>query len=219
MRAVALTCLAAVIGLAAGATAVALLKLIGLITNLSFYGRLSASFVSPAANQLGLLVLVVPVIGGVVVGLMARYGSTAIRGHGIPEAMLSILKNQSRIPPQVGVLKPISTAIAIGTGCPFGAEGPIIVTGGAIGSLVGQILSTTAEERKILLSAGAAAGMSATFGSPVSGVLLAVELLLFEFRPAPLFPSRLPAQRLPRCENSLQPPGRCFRCSDCKLPE
>ncbi len=188
MRAVALTCLAAVIGLAAGATAVALLKLIGLITNLSFYGRLSASFVSPAANQLGLLVLVVPVIGGVVVGLMARYGSTAIRGHGIPEAMLSILKNQSRIPPQVGVLKPISTAIAIGTGCPFGAEGPIIVTGGAIGSLVGQILSTTAEERKILLSAGAAAGMSATFGSPVSGVLLAVELLLFEFRPRSLVP-------------------------------
>ena len=188
MRVVVLTLLAAAIGLAAGGAAVVLLKLIGLMTNLFFYGRLSTSFVSPAANQLGLLVLVVPVIGGVVVGLMARYGSEAIRGHGIPEVMLSILRNQSRIPPRVGVLKPISTAIAIGTGCPFGAEGPIIVTGGAIGSFVGQFLSTTAEERKILLSAGAAAGMSATFGSPVSGVLLAVELLLFEFRPRSLIP-------------------------------
>ncbi|MFZ0247150.1 chloride channel protein [Candidatus Binatus sp.] len=188
MRVVVLTLLAAAIGLAAGGAAVVLLKLIGLMTNLFFYGRLSTSFVSPAANQLGLLVLVVPVIGGVVVGLIARYGSEAIRGHGIPEVMLSILRNQSRIPPRVGVLKPISTAIAIGTGCPFGAEGPIIVTGGAIGSFVGQFLSTTAEERKILLSAGAAAGMSATFGSPVSGVLLAVELLLFEFRPRSLIP-------------------------------
>ncbi|MGD0291858.1 MAG: chloride channel protein [Candidatus Binataceae bacterium] len=165
-----------------------MLKLIGLVTNLSFYGRLSASFVSPAANQLGLLVLVVPVIGGVVVGLMARYGSEAIRGHGIPEVMERVLANESRIAPRIGILKPISAAIAIGTGCPFGAEGPIIVTGGAIGSLVGQFLSTTANERKILLAAGAAAGMSATFGSPVSGVLLAVELLLFEFRPRSLIP-------------------------------
>jgi H+/Cl- antiporter ClcA len=188
LRAVVLTCLAAAIGLAAGLAAVVLLKLIGLVTNLSFYGRLSASFVSPAANQLGLLVLVVPVIGGVVVGLMARYGSEAIRGHGIPEVMERVLANESRIAPRVGVLKPISAAIAIGTGCPFGAEGPIIVTGGAIGSLVGQFLSTTAQERKILLAAGAAAGMSATFGSPVSGVLLAVELLLFEFRPRSLIP-------------------------------
>jgi H+/Cl- antiporter ClcA len=188
LRAVVLTSLAAAIGLAAGSAAVVLLKLIGLVTNLSFYGRLSASFVSPAANQLGLLVLVVPVIGGVVVGLMARYGSEAIRGHGIPEVMERVLANESRIAPRIGILKPISAAIAIGTGCPFGAEGPIIVTGGAIGSLVGQFLSTTANERKILLAAGAAAGMSATFGSPVSGVLLAVELLLFEFRPRSLIP-------------------------------
>ena len=188
LRAVVLTSLAAAIGLAAGSAAVVLLKLIGLVTNLSFYGRLSASFVSPAANQLGLLVLVVPVIGGVVVGLMARYGSEAIRGHGIPEVMERVLANESRIAPRIGILKPISAAIAIGTGCPFGAEGPIIVTGGAIGSLVGQFLSTTAQERKILLAAGAAAGMSATFGSPVSGVLLAVELLLFEFRPRSLIP-------------------------------
>ncbi len=188
MRVVVLTFLAAAIGLAAGSAAVALLKLIGFITNLSFYGRLSTSFVSPAANQLGLLVVVVPVIGGVLVGLMARYGSEAIRGHGIPEVMERVLTKESRIAPRVGVLKPISAAIAIGTGCPFGAEGPIIVTGGAIGSFVGQFLSTTAEERKILLSAGAAAGMSATFGSPVSGVLLAVELLLFEFRSRSLIP-------------------------------
>ncbi len=139
LRVVVLTFLAAAIGLAAGSAAVALLKLIGLITNLSFYGRLSTSFVSPEGNQLGLLVVVVPVIGGVLVGLMAWYGSDTIRGHGIPEVMLSVLRNQSRIPAQVGVLKPISTAIAIGTGCPFGAEGPIIVTGGAIGSFVGQI--------------------------------------------------------------------------------
>jgi CIC family chloride channel protein len=133
-------------------------------------------------------VLGVPVIGGVIVGLMARYGSEAIRGHGIPEVMERVLANESRIAPRVGVLKPISAAIAIGTGCPFGAEGPIIVTGGAIGSLVGQFLSMTAHKRKILLAAGAAAGMSATFGSPVSGVLLAVELLLFEFRPGSLIP-------------------------------
>jgi len=188
LRVVFLTSLAAAIGLAAGAAAVVLLKLIGLVTNVSFYGRLSASFVSPAANHLGLMVLGVPVIGGVIVGLMARYGSEAIRGHGIPEVMERVLANESRIAPRVGVLKPISAAIAIGTGCPFGAEGPIIVTGGAIGSLVGQFLSTTAQERKILLAAGAAAGMSATFGSPVSGVLLAVELLLFEFRPRSLIP-------------------------------
>lgn len=188
MRVVVLTLLAAAIGVAAGGAAIVLLKLIGFITNLSFYGRLSTSFVSPQDNQLGLFVLIVPVIGGVLVGLMARYGSEAIRGHGIPEVMLSVLRNQSRIPARVGILKPVSTAIAIGTGCPFGAEGPIIVTGGALGSFVGQFLSTTDEERKILLSAGAAAGMSATFGSPVSGVLIAVELLLFELRPRSLIP-------------------------------
>src|SRR5204863_7604428 len=125
----------------------------------------------------------VPIVGGVIVGIMARYGSKAIRGHGIPEAMEQVLLNESRIPPRMTFLKPLSAAIAIGTGGPFGAEGPIIATGGALGSLIGQVMRTTAAERKILLAAGAAAGMAATFGSPVSAVLLAGELLVFEFRP------------------------------------
>src|SRR5207302_2840060 len=131
-------------------------------TNLAFFGRLSTEFSSPAGNHLGLWVIAVPVLGGVIVGLMARYGSKAIRGHGIPEAMEQVLTNQSRIPPRITFLKPLSAAIAIGTGGPFGAEGPIIATGGALGSLIGQVMHVTAEERKTLLAAGAAAGMSAT---------------------------------------------------------
>jgi len=187
-RVVFLTVIAVAIGVAAGLVAQILLRLIGLITNLAFYGRLTTQFVSPAANHLGLFVIIVPAAGGLIVGLMARYGSEAIRGHGIPEVMEQVLRNQSRIRPRITFLKPISAAIAIGTGGPFGAEGPIIATGGALGSLIGQLLKTTADERKILLSAGAAAGMAATFGSPVSGVLIAVELLLFEFRPRSLIP-------------------------------
>jgi H+/Cl- antiporter ClcA/predicted transcriptional regulator len=165
-----------------------LTALIGLCTNAAFYGRLSTAAVSPADNQLGLYVILVPVIGGVIVGLLARYGSEGIRGHGIPEAMEQVLLNQSRVPPRLTLLKPLSAAIAIGTGGPFGAEGPIIATGGALGSLVGQLVETTAAERKTLLAAGAAAGMAATFGSPVSAVLLAVELLLFELRARSLIP-------------------------------
>lgn len=179
------------IGLTAALVAHLLVHLIGLITNLSFYGRWSTEFVSPADNHLGLLVIIVPVIGGLIVGLMARFGSKAIRGHGIPEAMEQVLTNQSRIPARVTLLKPLSAAVAIGTGGPFGAEGPIIATGGALGSLVGQLMSITAAERKTLLAAGAAAGMAATFGSPVSAVILAVELLLFEFRPRSLIPVAL----------------------------
>jgi H+/Cl- antiporter ClcA len=187
-RVVLLSLIAVVIGLAAGVVAQILLGLIGLITNLCFYGRLTTQFLSPAANHLGAFVIIVPVLGGVIVGLMARYGSEAIRGHGIPEVMEQILRNQSRIRPRLTFLKPLSAAIAIGTGGPFGAEGPIIATGGALGSLIGQLLKTTGDERKILLSAGAAAGMAATFGSPVSAILLAIELLLFEFRPRSLIP-------------------------------
>src|SRR5205814_4625849 len=127
------------------------------------------------------------------VGPMPRFGSRASRGHGIPEAMEQVLTNQRRIPARLTFLKPISAAIAIGTGGPFGAEGPIIATGGALGSLIGQIMSTTATERKTLLAAGAAAGMAATFGAPVSAVLLAIELLLFEFRPRSLIPVALAA--------------------------
>ena len=192
-RVVFISALAVLIALASGVVAQVLTRLIAFFTNLSFFGRLSAAPVSPADNHLGPWVLLVPIGGAVVVGLMARYGSAAIRGHGIPEAMEQVLLNKSRIPARVTLLKPLSAAISIGTGGPFGAEGPIIATGGALGSLVGQLLHTTAEERKTLLAAGAAAGMTATFGSPVSAVLLAVELLLFELRPRSLIPVALAA--------------------------
>ena len=159
-RVVFICALSIVIAAAAGVVAQALTRLIGFVTNLAFYGRVSSVFVSPAANRLGPLVILVPIAGAVVVGLMARYGSAAIRGHGIPEAMEQVLLNKSRIPARVTVLKPVSAAISIGTGGPFGAEGPIIATGGALGSLLGQLLHTTAVERKTLLAAGAAAGMT-----------------------------------------------------------
>ncbi len=183
--------LAIVLGLVAGVVARVLTALIGLITNLAFHGRWSMSFASPAGNHLGWGVVAVPVLGGILVGAMARYGSKAIRGHGIPEAMEQVLLNESRIPARVTFLKPLSAAISIGTGGPFGAEGPIIATGGALGSFIGQVLRVSAEERKTLLAAGAAAGMSATFSSPVSAVLLAVELLLFEYRLRSIVPVAL----------------------------
>ncbi len=166
---------AILIAIAAALIARFLTALIGVVTNLAFYGRWSTEFSSPAGNHLGAWVIVVPVIGGLIVGAMARWGSQAIRGHGIPEAMEQVLLNQSKIAPRITFLKPISSAIAIGTGGPFGAEGPIIATGGALGSFVGQVLRVTAAERKTLLAAGAAAGMAAVFGSPVSAVILAVE--------------------------------------------
>jgi chloride channel protein, CIC family len=180
--------LAAAIGLVAGLIAFALYKLIGLFTNLFFFHRWSADFSSAQHNQLGWLVIIVPVIGGLIVGVMAKYGTSKIKGHGIPEAMEAVLFNRSRIAPRVAILKPISAAIAIGTGGPFGAEGPIIQTGGAIGSLVGQAFHTTAVERKVLLACGAAAGMSATFNTPIAGVILAIELLLFEFKSRSFIP-------------------------------
>jgi chloride channel protein, CIC family len=187
-RVVLISVIATLIGVAAGVVAQILFGLIGFITNVCFYGRLTPQFVSPSGNHLGLFVIIVPATGGLIVGLMARYGSEAIRGHGIPEVMEQVLRNRSLIMPRLTFLKPISAAIAIGTGGPFGAEGPIIATGGALGSLIGQLLKTTADERKVLLSAGAAAGMAATFGSPVSSILIAVELLLFEFRSRSLIP-------------------------------
>ena len=187
-RMVLVSFLGAMIGLLAGLIAFALYKLIGLFTNLVFYHRWSAEFVSPRNHALGLWVIVVPVIGGLIVGIMAKYGSSKIKGHGIPEAMEAVLVNRSRIPPRVAILKPLSAAIAIGTGGPFGAEGPIIQTGGAIGSLIGQVLHTTAAERKVLLACGAAAGMSATFNTPIAGVILAIELLLFEFKSRSFIP-------------------------------
>jgi len=187
-RMVLVSFLAAGIGLVAGGIAFLLYRLIGLLTNISFYGRFVADFTSARHNHLGLWVIAIPVVGGLVVGVMAKYGSSKIRGHGIPEAMEAVLFNRSRIQPRVAILKPISAAIAIGTGGPFGAEGPIIQTGGAVGSLVGQIFHTTASERKVLLACGAAAGMSATFNTPIAGVILAIELLLFEFKARSFIP-------------------------------
>ena len=182
--------LSIVLAVIAACVADILLRLIQLITNLSFHGHLTGDGV-PTVSHVGAFVIVIPVIGAVIVGFMARYGSAGIRGHGIPEAMEQVLTRQSRIPARLMFLKPLSAAIAIGTGGPFGAEGPIIATGGAMGSVVGQILKTTAAERKTLLAAGAAAGMAATFGTSVSAVLLAIELLLFEFRPRSFIPVAL----------------------------
>jgi H+/Cl- antiporter ClcA len=187
-RMVLVSFLAAAIGLLAGLIAFLLYNLIGLFTNIFFYHRFAFDFISARHNQLGLWVILIPVIGGIIVGFMAKYGSEKIKGHGIPEAMEAVLVNRSRIEPRVAILKPISAAIAIGTGGPFGAEGPIIQTGGAVGSLVGQLFHTTASERKVLLACGAAAGMSATFNTPIAGVILAIELLLFEFKSRSFIP-------------------------------
>lgn len=202
--------LAVVIALGAGMLAEALTALIGFFTNLAFYGRLSLAFTSPAENHLGLWVILVPVVGGLIVGVMARWGSPAIRGHGIPEVMERILVGESRIPPRVTILKPVGTAISIGTGGPFGAEGPIIATGGALGSLVGQGLRVTADERKVLLAAGAAAGMAAIFGAPISATILAVELLLFEYRPRSLAPVALASVTAAAVRIAFHGPGAVF---------
>ena len=187
-RTVLMCVLATLIAVGAVAIARLFIALLALMTNVAFYGRFSFAEAQPWDNHLGLFVILVPVLGALIIGVMARYGSGAIRGHGIPEAMEQILTNESKISPRVTILKPISAAIAIGTGGPFGAEGPIIATGGALGSLVGQLLHTTSYERKTLLAAGAAAGMTAIFGTPVSAVLIAIELLLFEYRPRSLLP-------------------------------
>lgn len=188
-----ITAVSVVLGIGAALIAKVLTMLIGLITNLAFFGRVSTAFSSPAdaVPHLGWWVVPIPVLGGVIVGFMARWGSRAIRGHGIPEAMEQVLLNESKIPPRITFLKPVSSAIAIGTGGPFGAEGPIIATGGALGSFVGQVMKVTGSERKVLLAAGAAAGMSAIFSAPIAAVVLAVELLLFELRPRSLIPVAL----------------------------
>ncbi|HVN15361.1 MAG TPA: chloride channel protein [Anaerolineales bacterium] len=187
-RMLTVSALAALIGLAAGLVAYVLYSLIAILTNLIFYQQFSLKLPTITSNPLGWLVIVVPAIGGLIVGVMAKYGTEKIKGHGIPEAMEAVLVNKSRIAPNVAILKPISAAIAIGTGGPFGAEGPIIQTGGALGSLVGQLIHTTAAERKVLLACGAAAGMAATFNTPVAAVVLVIELLLFEFKSRSFIP-------------------------------
>ncbi len=190
-RVIPISLMAIVIGLIGSGVAWFLLKLIGLFTNLFYYQRINTALSSPAGNHLGVFAVAVPVIGSLIVGVMARYGSERIRGHGIPEAIESILMNGSRVHPRLAILKPISAAISIGSGGPFGAEGPIIMTGGAFGSMVAQFFHLTSAERKTLLVAGAAAGMSATFAAPLAAVLLAVELLLFEWKPRSAIPVAL----------------------------
>jgi chloride channel protein, CIC family len=190
-RIIFISSLAVVIGICISFIAKLLVYLINFITNLSFHHQASFHPSSPATNTYGILVILIPVIGGVIVGLMALYGSKAIRGHGIPEAMEQILTNKSKIRPSITYLKPISSAVSIGTGGPFGAEGPIIATGGALGSTIGQLLKISSYERKILLAAGATAGMSAIFGSPIAAIFLAIELLLFEFSPRSIIPVAL----------------------------
>jgi H+/Cl- antiporter ClcA/CBS domain-containing protein len=191
-RRMVLTSLLAVgIGALSSWVAWALLHLIALFTNLFYFQRFSFADVSPAEHQLGFGSVAIPILGALAIGVIARFGSERIRGHGIPEALEAILTRGSRIEPKVAVLKPVSSAISIGSGGPFGAEGPIIMTGGAFGSLVAQLFSLTAAERKTLLVAGAAAGMSATFATPLAAVLLAVELLLFEWKPRSFVPVAL----------------------------
>jgi chloride channel protein, CIC family len=190
-RLVPISVLAIVIGVVCAFVALALLRLIGLFTNLFYFGRWSSEMVSPTGNHLGVYGIFVPVVGALIIGVMARFGSERIRGHGIPEAIESILLRGSKIEPKVALLKPISSAISIGSGGPFGAEGPIIMTGGAVGSMIAQLFHLTSAERKTLLVAGAAGGMSATFAAPVAAVLLAVELLLFEWKPRSMIPVAL----------------------------
>jgi len=179
------------IGAVCAYVAVLLLSMISFFTNLFYFHQFSLTPRSPSTNSLGLFMIVVPVAGGLIIGLMARYGSEKIRGHGIPEALEAILFGKSIMSPKVAILKPLSSAISIGSGGPFGAEGPIIMTGGAFGSIIAQGFHLTAAERKTLLVAGASAGMSATFASPIAAVLLAVELLLFEWKPRSLVPVAL----------------------------
>jgi len=188
-RVLVVAALAIPIGALAAGVAWLLLRLIGLITNVVFYSRVATSLVAPDAHHHNpVLIVAAPVVGGLVIGLLARYGSEKIRGHGMPEALEAILTGGSKVQPRVAVLKPVASALAIGTGGPFGAEGPIIMTGGALGSLVAQFVHLTADERKTLLVAGAAGGMAATFNTPFAAVMLAVELLLFEWRPRSYIP-------------------------------
>jgi H+/Cl- antiporter ClcA len=177
------------VGAFAACAAWVLLRLIGLITNLVFFQSTSTRLIAPGTGHHSpWVILLAPVAGGLVVGLMARFGSEKIRGHGMPEAIEAIITGGSRVSPRVALLKPVSAAVSIGSGGPFGAEGPIIMTGGALGSVLAQSLRMSADERKALLVAGAAAGMAATFNAPLASVLLAVELLLFEWRPRSVIP-------------------------------
>src|SRR5581483_11341799 len=210
LRVVPLSVLCIVIGVIGAYLALILLKLIYLFNNLFFFHQWSWVYKSPALNTLGLWVIAVPVVGGLIVGIMARYGSERIRGHGIPEALEAILLRGARVEPKVAVYKPVSAAIAIGSGGPFGAEGPIIMTGGAVGSLIAQFFHLTDTERKTLMVAGAAAGMAGVFASPVAAVLLAVELMLFEWKPRSLIPVALASATAAAARRGLLGAGPIF---------
>jgi H+/Cl- antiporter ClcA/CBS domain-containing protein len=216
-RLVLMSVLAAVIGILAGIVAEILDRLIGLVTNLAFFQRLSTELVSPVGNHLGPLVILIPAIGGLIIGLMARYGTELVRGHGIPEAMEAVLLRRSKIPPKVAILKPLSAAVSIGSGQPFGAEGPIIQTGAALGSIIGQALHTTSSERKVLLACGSAAGLAAIFGTPIAGVIFAIELLLFEFRGRSFIPLVIASTLAAEVHANLFGPGPAFKVASVNL--
>ncbi len=209
-RLVRVSVLAAIVGVLAGIAAEILDRLIGLVTNVAFYQRLSTELTPAVPNNLGPLVILIPAIGGLIIGLMARYGTEMVRGHGIPEAMEAVLMKRSRIPPKVALLKPLSAAVSIGSGQPFGAEGPIIQTGAALGSLLGQILRTTPAERKVLLACGSAAGLAAIFGTPIAAVIFAIELLLFEFRGRSFIPLVIASTIATEVHIQLFGPGPVF---------
>lgn len=198
------------VGVISAFVAKALLWLIGVITNLVFFQRFSPEMETLTHHHLGPWVIAAPVVGALIIGLMARYGSEKIRGHGIPEAIEAILLGGSLIQPKVAILKPVSSAVSIGTGGPFGAEGPIIMTGGAVGSLIAQLFHLSSAERKTLLVAGAAGGMAAVFASPIAATLLAVELLLFEWRPRSFIPVVAAAVAAWLCRIPLIGPGPIF---------
>ena len=213
-RVIPIALLAIAIGLVSTVVAAGLLRLISFFTNVFYFGRFSTVAASPAGNHLGWFAVLIPVAGALIIGLMARYGSERIRGHGIPEALESILINGSKVQPRLAVLKPLSSAISIGSGGPFGAEGPIIMTGGAIGSIIAQLFHLTSAERKTLLVAGAVAGMSATFATPVAAVLLAVELLLFEWKPRSAIPVALASATACAARRYILGPGPLFPVPD-----
>ncbi|AZO12248.1 MULTISPECIES: chloride channel protein [unclassified Mesorhizobium] len=187
-RVLVIAAIAVVVATAGLFAGIVLLKLIRLSTNIAYFGQFSLAELRLEDTPLGYGAVIVPVIGALIIGLMARFGSEKIRGHGIPEAIEAILLGRSRLDAKVAVLKPLSSAISIGSGGPFGAEGPIIMTGGAIGSLIAQMLPVSDNERKTLLVAGAAAGMTTVFGTPIAAIMLAVELLLFEWTPRSFIP-------------------------------
>jgi H+/Cl- antiporter ClcA len=210
IRVLTIAAIAVMVGTAAVFAGIALLKLIRFATNIAYFGQFTLADLKLQDTPLGYAAVIIPVIGALIIGLMARFGSERIRGHGIPEAIEAILLGRSRLDAKVAILKPLSSAISIGSGGPFGAEGPIIMTGGAIGSLIAQMLPVSDNERKTLLVAGAAAGMTTVFGTPIAAIMLAVELLLFEWTPRSFIPVAVAAVVAEVERTMLHLPGPIF---------